>query len=319
MPAHRKGFRMTATTLEPRAIFTSAPALSIVIASINGLSVLEPTLDSIDRLPERDRIEVIVVEPIGGAVRDLLRARRRPVTIIPLIEKRAIPRLRYLGVQRARGDLIAILEDHAEVDPGWASALFEAHRDPSVGAVGGAVENGKGGLVNWAVFFCEYTAYMAPVVEGETDDLPGNNIAYKRDHLLKHARVLDEGKWESWINDRLRADGVTISSTNCVVVRHIKTFRLGYFLSQRFHFARSYAGMRRSDQSPLKRLIYGIGSMALPGLLLARIARQALAKRRNLGRFAACLPLIALFLTVGAAGEMIGYLVGPGRSLERVE
>lgn len=310
---------MTATTLEPRAISTSAPALSIVIASVNGSAVLGPTLDSIDRLPERDRIEVIVVEPIGGPVRDHLRARRSAVTVIPLSEKRSIPRLRYLGVRCARGDLIAILEDHAEVDPNWASALFEAHRDPGVGAVGGAVENGKGGLVNWAVFFCEYTAYMAPVAEGATDDLPGNNIAYKRDHLLKHAHVLDEGKWESWINDRLRADGVAISSTNRAVVRHIKTFRLGYFLSQRFHFARSYAGMRRGDQSPVKRLIYGVGSMALPGLLLARISRQALGKRRNLGRFAACLPLIALFLTVGAAGEMIGYLVGPGRSLERVE
>jgi hypothetical protein len=29
--------------------------------------------------------------------------------------------------------------------------------------------------------------------------------------------------------------------------------------------------------------------------------------------------LIALFYTVGAAGEMIGYLIGPGDSLSRVE
>ena len=53
--------------------------------------------------------------------------------------------------------------------------------------MGGAVENGKDGLVNWAVYFCEYTPYMNPVAEGETHDLPGNNIAYKRPHLLRHA------------------------------------------------------------------------------------------------------------------------------------
>jgi glycosyltransferase involved in cell wall biosynthesis len=310
---------MTATLLEPRTSTTSAPSLSIVIASVNGLDMLGPTLDSIDRLPERDHIEVIVVEPIGGPIRDRLRERRKPVTIVPLAGKRPIPRLRYLGVQKARGDLIAILEDHAEVDEGWAAALIEAHRDPAVGAVGGAVENGKPGLVNWAVFFCEYTAYMAPVPEGPTDDLPGNNIAYKRDHLMDHAHVLDEGKWESWINDRLRAEGVPIVSTNRAVVRHIKTFRLGYFLGQRFHFARSYAGMRRVDQSWPKRLVYGAGSMALPGLLLSRVIRQALGKKKHLGRFAACLPLVALFLAIGAVGEMVGYLVGPGRSLERVE
>ena len=310
---------MTAKTLSPRAPTTATPALSIVIASVNGLNVLGPTLDSIDRLPERQRIEVIVVEPLGALTRNHLRGRRHPVTIVPLSERRTIPRLRFLGVQRARGDLIAILEDHAEVDPNWASALLDAHRDPAIAAVGGAVENGNRGLVNWAVFFCEYAAYMAPVPEGVTSDLPGNNIAYKREHLLAHADLLDEGNWESWINDRLLSEGETIVSTNHAIVRHIKTFRIGYFLAQRFHFARSYAGMRRVDQSSVKRLIYGMGSLILPGLLLARITRQTLRKRRNLGWFAACLPLLALFLSVGAVGEMMGYLVGPGKSLEHVE
>src|SRR5262249_7065893 len=101
--------------------------------------------------------------------------------------------------------------------------------------------------------------------------------------------------------------------------RHIKPFRLGYFLAQRFHFARSFAGMRRGDWSPFQRVVYGLGSLALPVLLLVRVTRTALRKRRHLGMFAACLPLLALFLTVGALGEMVGYLIGPGRSLEKVE
>jgi hypothetical protein len=160
---------------------------------------------------------------------------------------------------------------------------------------------------------------MHPVAEGEATDLPGNNIAYKRPHLLRHAHVLQEGRWESWINDRLRADGVPIASTNAMVVHHIKSFRLGYFLVQRFHFARSYAGMRRASQTPLRRLVYGAGSLALPGLLFARVTRTVLRKRRHLARFALAWPLVALFLAVGAAGEMIGYLFGPGASLEKVE
>jgi hypothetical protein len=306
------------TTLMHRSTATAAPALSVVIASVNGWAVLRQTLASLEELPERDRMEILVVEAVGGPIRDQVRDIWPDVTVIPVAERLPIPRLRFLGVQQAKGDLIAILEDHAEVDRSWASALLEAHEGPW-GAVGGAVENGKTGLVNWAVFFCEYTAYMGPVPEGPTHDLPGNNIAYKRDLLLRHARVLDEGKWESWINDRLRADGVEIASTNRAIVRHIKTFRLGYFLTQRFHFARSYAGMRRVDQSPLKRLVYGLGSLALPAILLARVVKTALGKRRHLGLFAACLPLIALFLSVGAIGEMIGYLFGPGRSLDRVE
>jgi Glycosyl transferase family 2 len=294
-----------------------APELSVVVASVNGWDVLGPTLDALDAQPERGRMEVIVVEAVGRAVRDRLRG-RRPAAVVVESDRQPIPRLRYSGVCRARGEVVAILEDHGRVAPDWASTVLEAHKGPW-GAVGGAVENGRDGLVNWAVYFCEYTPYMNPVAEGESHDLPGNNIAYKRPHLLRHAQVLQQGQWESWINDRLRADGVPIASTRSMVVHHIKPFRLGYFLVQRFHFARSYAGMRRVDQSPMRRLVYGLGSLALPALLTARVAKTVLAKRRHLARFALASPLVVLFLTVGAVGEMVGYLAGPGSSLEKVE
>ncbi len=294
------------------------PVMSVVIASVNGWSMLGPTLDALDAQAERPEIEVIVVEAVGGVTRRALLGREPAVVVIPVDAKRTIPALRHLGVTRAAGDLVAILEDHGAVDPGWAAALIEAHRGPWA-AVGGTVENGRDGLVDRAAFFCEYAPYMGPVPEGESADLPGNNIAYKRPHLLRHAHLLEEGRWESWINDRIRADGVPIASTNHAPVRHIKPFRLGHFLAQRFHFARSYAGMRRLDQSPARRLIYGLGSLALPALLTLRATRTVLAKGRHLGQFAACFPLVALFFTVGAVGEMIGYLVGPGDSLSRVE
>jgi hypothetical protein len=294
------------------------PALSVVVASVNGWPMLGATLRSLDAQPERPRMEVIVVEAVGGETRRRLREHRPAVEVIESDSRRTIPGLRHLGVRRARGDLVAILEDHGEAAPGWAAALIQAHDGPW-GAVGGVVENGRDGLVNWAAFFCEYAPYMAPVPEGDSHDLPGNNIAYKRPHLLRHAGELEQGRWESWINDKIRADGVPIASTNRAVVRHIKPFRLGHFLVQRFHFARSYAGMRRVDQSIARRLVYGFGSLALPALLTLRVTRTAVAKRRHLGRFAACLPLIGLFHTVGAAGEMIGYLIGPGDSLSRVE
>ncbi len=295
-----------------------APDLSVVIASVNGLGVLEPTLDALDALPERQRTEVIVVETLGSETRLALASRVHEVVIVES-ERMPIPRLRYQGVRQARGAIVAILEDHARVAPDWAKSLLAMHDEPRWGAVGGPVENGEKGLINWAVYFCEYAPYMAPVAEGESSDLPGNNIAYKRPHLLRHASLLDEGKWESWINARIRADGVPIGSTNAMVVNHIKPFRFGYFLTQRYHFARSYAGMRRVDQSWFKRLIYGLGSIALPALLTARVAKTVFAKKRHLGRFLIVSPVVALFLTVGAFGEMVGYLIGPGSSLEHVE
>lgn len=310
---------MTALATPPRAgTNLPAPALSVIIASVNGWHVLEPTLRSLDELPERDRMQVVVVDVVGGATRKRLEAHRPAVEVIGVDERSSIPRLRYLGVQKSRGEIVAILEDHGAVDRDWAGEILELHQGPW-GAVGGPVENGKTGLVNWAAYFCEYTPYMRPIVEGATTDLPGNNTAYKRPHLMRHAHVLADGKWESWINEKLRIDGVPLASTNRVVVRHIKPFRLGHFLTQRFHFARSYAGMRRMDQNVLKRLVYGLGSAILPALLFARVATTVWKKKRHLAQFAVCTPLLLLFFTVGAAGEMTGYLLGAGMSLEKVE
>ena len=139
----------------------------------------------------------------------------------------------------------------------------------------------------------------------------------------QHARLeLETVSLGRGISSPTRCLDVTLDGSEVHIDRGAVSERVSYEpmgVAQRWHFARSYAGMRRADQSWPGRLLYGFGSAALPALLLARVARRVLSKRRHVGRFVACLPLVALFLTVGAAGEMLGYLVGPGRSLERVE
>ncbi len=294
------------------------PALSIVIAAVNGLDLLEKTLKAIDNLAERGQIEVVVVDRTGQSVRTTLKDRSPAVTVVPVDQKLTIPRLRYLGVGASHAPIVAFLEDHVTVEPGWAKAILEAHQH-DCGAVGGAVADGRTDLVSTAAFLCEYHRYMPPVVEGPWDDLPGNNIAYKRDAINKYAYLLDNGKWESWINQELRAEGVQTRSTGRAVVRHIKPFGFLHFLTQRFHFARSFAGMRRDDQSWTRRFVYGLGSLALPLVFISRIFRAVIMKRVAPGRFLKALPLIVVFVSAGAIGEMIGYIVGSGTSLERVE
>src|SRR5438132_13002314 len=87
------------------------PELSVVVASVNGWEVLEPTLSALDAQPERDRMEIIVVEALGDEIRERLRP-RRPSVVLVESERQPIPRLRYRGVCRARGKLVAILEAH---------------------------------------------------------------------------------------------------------------------------------------------------------------------------------------------------------------
>jgi hypothetical protein len=173
-------------------------------------------------------------------------------------------------------------------------------------------------LVDWAVFFCEYSQLMTPVQAGPADSIPGMNVAYDMDAIGDLRSIFDEGLWENFLHDRLRAAGHVLGLDPDIVVGHRKYFTVPMFWSERFHYSRSFAGMRVSGKSPVVRLRWAALSFALPPLLLVRLSRNVLAKRRHLGRFLCALPLIVLFSTVWAAGECWGYLTGPGDSLVKV-
>ena len=70
---------------------SSAPELSVVIASVNGWETLGPTLNALDSQPERPRMEVVVVDRKGGATRERVKARRPEVMLIEVNEPMSIP------------------------------------------------------------------------------------------------------------------------------------------------------------------------------------------------------------------------------------
>jgi hypothetical protein len=58
--------------------------------------------------------------------------------------------------------------------------------------------------------------------------------------------------------------------------------------------------------------------VALPPLLLYRIVRNVLRRGDLWRRLLPALPLVILFTLVWSIGELVGYLVGPGTSDEKV-
>lgn len=296
----------------------SLPRLSIVIAAVNGVECLRRTMNSIDRLPERKTIEVVLVETSETGCAEFADSSAGPVLIVQGNIDDGIPRLRHRGVVAATGETIAIIEDHVDVAPDWASVIFETLTDPAISAVGGRVEPGRHGWIDSGLFLADYARYVGPVPEGDHSDLPGNNIAYRREALLKHADALAAGKWESWVNDSLAAEGHRLVSTNRLVVSHCKGFTLGEFLRLRWHFGRSYAGMRLDHLSTISRFVHFAGSALLPAILTLRATKTLASRHVSKTTLAKSWPLIVIVMSVGAAGECIGYLLGPGRSLERV-
>ncbi|GIW07010.1 MAG: hypothetical protein KatS3mg060_1815 [Dehalococcoidia bacterium] len=293
------------------------PAFSIVIAAVNGYAPLAGCLAAIERIPERDRAEVIVVDRcnVGGRIK-----REFPETTVVIVSPAmTIPEMRSLGIRASRGEWVIVTEDHCEPRPDWLRQFAAAASGPW-DVIAGAVENGRRDrLVDWAAFFTEYSEYMAPRPSGETPDLPGMNTAYRRAALDAVPGLIEASLWETFLHTRLREAGARLYSASDVVIDHCKSFGYREFLGQRFHLARSFAGMRLRGAPLPKRIAYGLAAPALLVILPYRTLTRIWRKGRHRRELLLSAPILVSFFASWAAGECVGYLFGEGDSSRKVE
>jgi hypothetical protein len=290
------------------------PPLSVVVASVNGFPYIGECLDAL-RL-HCPTAEVIVADWTDDETRRRLREGWPGVQLISFDAPRSVPELRAAGIAASTAPHVAVIEDHCLVREGWGERILAAH-DAGHTVVGGAVHNGAGRIRDWAAFLCEYSEHMDPMTAGRTETLVGMNVSYDRSTIAAMQDLLDEGRWETWLHPHLQRQGFELHCDPAILVNHAKDFGVREFLSQRYHYARSHAGMRNPELG-WRRAVYALGSPALVPLLYVRIARNVLRKRRYRGKLLAATPLILLYLCAWAGGEAVGYAFGGGRSILKV-
>jgi hypothetical protein len=106
------------------------------------------------------------------------------VRLIPIKEELTHSELRAYAAGIARGEIIAYVEDHVIVVPGWLSVLLKdfALGYAGVGGVPGILNPGAG--ISDAVSMMNYLPWLRVNQPTEFYSLPGHNSAYRRDVLL---------------------------------------------------------------------------------------------------------------------------------------
>ena len=301
------------------------PEFSVLIGRVgteDGARILE-ALAALGRQAGAGPYEVIVADRLADATTREIEARFPQVRLLHVPPGTTLPAMRTTALGEARGRYIAVTEDHCIAPPDWLASFARAFAEapPGTVAIGGAVENGVADTpLDHATFFCEYSAFLAPVAEGPAESLPGMNVAYVR-AALGHldAGDLAAGFWESTAHPALARAGGRLLSTNRVRIVHAKKFRPGFFLRQRFLYSRHFAGTRFRSSHPARRALACAATIVLPGVLLARIVRSVLAKPGARAHLPAAIPWLSLFVITWSLGEMIGYAAGPGGALPRIE
>jgi hypothetical protein len=298
----------------------SAPRarVSVVVASKVGEPFIGMCLESLRSEAAQLSAEVVVVARGERAAE--VGARHPWVRVVDSGEVSRVPAMRRIGVEAATGDVIAVIEEHCSAAADWLRVALAALEGSDYAAAGGPiVDHGYERLRDWVVYFLEYNGSLPPAPDCETPDLNDANIVYRRDLLLRHVALLDDGYWPMHLHPALVAEGARMRSVPGMVVHHRGPFDYGYYLGQRFLFSRAFAGVRARSQPAWRRIAYLLAAPLIPALLLVRMALRVWRKRCRVGKFVLSTPLLVTALVVLVAGEWLGILLGPGDALARVE
>ena len=300
-------------------INSSNPRLTIVIASCVGSPFIDRCLKSIEgQILEKD-IECIVVDRAGEPVASAIERDFPWTRVIRRQPGESVPDLRRSGVVEARADHVAIIEEHCIAREDWVETILRCIAGP-VGALGGVVEDANyKRLTDWAVYFTEYNSYMPPVEESPTPDICAANCVYDRDLLMKNLPPEGSGYWEAGLNNKLLSSGVQFKVEPELVVYHTGPFGLFYYLHQRYLFSRAFAGTRRESVSAGFRAGYLFLAPILIPLLWFRTAMRVFKKGQHIGKFISVTPHMVPITATYVFGEWIGFLVGRGNSLSKIE
>lgn len=284
------------------------PSVSVVAAAWPDLRGLTGMLEVLEpELAGDCDVTVVTPQPRPPDVE-----RRFPRTgWLELPESLLIPELWAAGIAATHGDVVVTTTTHFRPAPDWIESIRRAHAENVAPAIGGPIDPPEtASALAWAVYLLRYSAYPAgaggvrPVV-----DLAGDNAAYKRRAIEEHPQAVREGFWERELHRALVAEGSSLLFDPRIRVRQQACFDFSTFFRQRYRHGRQFGRARlRGRPAALGLLAAPLAALLVPGLLLGRTARQALATRRPVMRLLCAVPALAAFGSAWGVGEACGYL-----------
>jgi hypothetical protein len=242
--------------------------------------------------------------------------------------RESVPRRRMRGIEAAETELVALLEDSSLPQGRWSAAIAEAFTIPAVVAVGGPIAIGAGlSYRQSALGCCEYGRFHPVAIHRlavghkrersdafDVDRLPGNNLAYRKSTLRA---VHSEGQplLEMQTNAALLAAGGRVLAHPDMAVEYRPGDDRGTGLGVRYRHGRLYGGMRARNASAGRRTWWLLKAFLLP-LVLSGRGLRAMCAAVAPGAWWAVGAWVCCMETSWAAGEAVGYLAGPGRTLD---
>lgn len=292
------------------------PRLSVVVASQDAERTIFACLEALRRDAEDARVSLELVVADASRDRSAEIARGFPgARVLRLPATTLVPSLWSAGIAVARGTAIAVTTAAVVPARGWVLAMLDALATGASG-VGGAIECAPGAsIVDRAIYFTRYSAYMLPFPAVAADDLPGDNACYDATALRRFRKYVEGPFAEPFLHADMRRAGYRLRREPAAVVAYVHSYPWWRFLKLRFQHGWGF-GIDRAEREPAARsAVRALSFPLVVVLLVSRVFARGWSRRERRRDLIVSLPLVVLFLSSFAAGECLGALTGALRRL----
>lgn len=302
---------------------SNAPELSVILVVGRERQRAARALGSILSQSLIDRMEILLFDlgpenllPVEGSDHPRVKMTRTGPDEL-------ISAARVRGVRAASAPVVSFMEEHCEMQPGWAETIVVAHRGPWA-AVGSDLVNGNPGAGSSdQVFRVNYGIYVRPNAQrGPIRCVAGENSAFKREVLLRYENELEQMFYADLVLQwKMAEDGYAIFYEPAVQIAHKNETTFRSLATGVFYFNWCFANVRARvfRWSIFRRALWIALSPLLPWLRLAKMSLRALrAKRVSLIRFLRDVPFILGANYCSTAGQVTGLLNPMDRAARKI-
>lgn len=300
--------------MRPESDNIAKPSLTIVVIPLQGGLALERSLRSLGHVPAHC---IVVGAPTKELVKTL------DLKGVEVIRSSAsVPRRRALGVQAARTDWVAIIEDTCEITESWYPAFVDLSGGTQGDAWGGTVDIEHDLPPRCLALACleygQFTTHRWHLLATAgarspwraVSRLAGLNLVYRRASLREN--IPESGLIETELHEHFLQTGNPLLLHPGLSVRYFAADYASATLRSRYAHGRIYGSGQRQRCSFSARFLHAAKCALLPLVLAARAAPSVPRSYRQ-----KCAAAMWLIVLAGAwsLGECVGLLRGRGDSL----
>jgi glycosyltransferase involved in cell wall biosynthesis len=296
------------------------PLLTVVMIAGNRRERAQRMLRSVLEQDIADQIVIMVYDRADQPGRDLPELNRSNIVYEVVGKEWTLGPLQKRAILAASTDIIAFIEEHVVVPPGWARETLRLHAEGYTGVTGIFIAGNP--HYRWAriLFSITYGNYMLSNQAGETRDIPGDNSSFIRSKILKYEDELDLLlSTDILLIRRLVAEGEKLYRAADLILKHWNenTFFDGWIAL--YYWNQMYICNLRAVEgwSPLYRGLRFLSTPLAPFVRAVKSYRQAKKNASDMKQFFSDLPVSLLFHSGSAAGMAAGLLFGYQNSQQK--